>query len=92
MQVGGVIAETEVYCPVEPLVESVHCYLTYLPRQHVDDNVDIPELAELLAMLESVTVVDRYADAPDYASMGLHVVHMHVVTPICEPACDVGAD
>jgi len=24
--------------------------------------------------------------------MGLHVVHMHVVTPICEPACDVGAD
>ena len=43
-------------------------------------------------MLERITVVNRYANAPDHASMGLHVVHMHVVAPVSEPACDVGAD
>jgi len=37
-------------------------------------------------------MVYRYADAPNHATMRLHVVHMHVVAPVSESACYIGAD
>ena len=42
-------------------------------------------------MVESVTVVDSDAGLTKYATMRLHVVHMHIMSSVRQSARDVGA-
>ena len=92
MAVGGVVAETEVNRPVALFVEGVHCDFPYLTGQHVDDDVDLPELVQFPAVIERIAVVDSDVLVEDDARLGVHVVNVDFVPPVGEPACDIGSD